>query len=81
MADVLIRDVPDDVVAALDAHAGRLGLSRSHYVQRLKRVSSGTRVEPQPARSKSACYRCDGGVIHRAVTSGATLVMSSKSRS
>ncbi len=35
MADVLIRDVPDDVVAALDAHAGRLGLSRSEYVRRL----------------------------------------------
>ena len=34
MADVLIRDVPDDVVAALDAHAGRLGLSRSEYVRR-----------------------------------------------
>jgi hypothetical protein len=34
LADVLIRDVPDDVVAALDAHAGRLGLSRSEYVRR-----------------------------------------------
>ena len=34
MADVLIRDVPDDVVAALDTHAGRLGLSRSEYVRR-----------------------------------------------
>lgn len=26
MADMLVRDVPDDVVAALDARAGRLGL-------------------------------------------------------
>ena len=34
MADVLIRDVPDEVVAALDAHAGRLGLSRSEYLRR-----------------------------------------------
>lgn len=34
MADLLIRDVPDDVVAALDAHAGRLGISRSEYVRR-----------------------------------------------
>ena len=32
--DVLIRDVPDDVIAALDAHAARLGLSRSEYVRR-----------------------------------------------
>ena len=34
ITDVLIRDVPDDVIAALDAHAGRLGLSRSEYVRR-----------------------------------------------
>jgi Ribbon-helix-helix protein, copG family len=32
--DVLIRDVPDDVIAAVDAHAARLGLSRSEYVRR-----------------------------------------------
>lgn len=34
MTDMLIRDVPDDVVAALDARAQRLGLSRSEYVRR-----------------------------------------------
>jgi Ribbon-helix-helix protein, copG family len=34
MTDMLIRDVPDNVIAALDAHAGRLGLSRSEYVRR-----------------------------------------------
>ena len=34
MTDMLIRDVPDEVIAALDAHAGRLGLSRSEYVRR-----------------------------------------------
>ena len=34
MADVLVRDVPEEVVAALDAHASRLGLSRSEYVRR-----------------------------------------------
>jgi hypothetical protein len=34
MTDMLIRDVPDDVIAAIDAHAGRLGLSRSEYVRR-----------------------------------------------
>ena len=34
MTDVLIRDVPDDVIAAVDANAGRLGLSRSEYVRR-----------------------------------------------
>ena len=34
MADILIRDVPDEVIAALDTHAGRLGVSRSEYVRR-----------------------------------------------
>ncbi|MBO0830565.1 MAG: ribbon-helix-helix protein, CopG family [Actinobacteria bacterium] len=34
MTDMLIRDVPDDVIAAVDARANRLGLSRSEYVRR-----------------------------------------------
>jgi hypothetical protein len=34
MSDLLIRDVPDEVVAAIDADAGRLGLSRSEYLRR-----------------------------------------------
>jgi plasmid stability protein len=34
MTDMLIRDVPDEVVAALEVHARRLGLSRSEYVRR-----------------------------------------------
>jgi plasmid stability protein len=34
MTDLLIRDVPDSVIAALDARAGRLGLSLSEYVRR-----------------------------------------------
>ena len=32
--DVLIRDVPEEVLAALDARAARLGLSRSEYLRR-----------------------------------------------
>jgi hypothetical protein len=32
--DVLLRDVPEDVVAAIDAEAARLGLSRSEYLRR-----------------------------------------------
>jgi len=31
---MLIRDVPDEVAAAIDARASRLGLSRSEYVRR-----------------------------------------------
>lgn len=34
MTDLLIRNVPDRVVAAIDARASRLGLSRSEYVRR-----------------------------------------------
>lgn len=34
MTDILIRDVPPDVLAAIDAKAARLGLSRSEYLRR-----------------------------------------------
>lgn len=34
MPDVLIRDVPADDIARIDAHAARLGLSRSEYLRR-----------------------------------------------
>lgn len=34
MTDVLIRDVPDDVVSAIEAKAKRLGLSRTEYLRR-----------------------------------------------
>lgn len=34
MADILIRDVPDEVVAAIDAKARRSGVSRAEYLRR-----------------------------------------------
>jgi hypothetical protein len=34
VTDILIRDVPDDVVAAIDAKAQRAGLSRTEYLRR-----------------------------------------------
>ena len=34
MADVLIRDIPENVLAAIDVAARRLGLSRSEYLRR-----------------------------------------------
>ncbi len=34
MADILIRDVPDEVLAAIDAKAKRVGLSRTEYLRR-----------------------------------------------
>jgi len=50
MTDMLIRDVPDDVVAAVDSRASRLGLSRSEYVRRRlaqDAVSADTAVTTQ----------------------------------
>ena len=46
MTDVLIRDVPDDVIAALDTHASRLGLSRSEYVRR--RLAQDAAISDSP---------------------------------
>lgn len=43
---MLIRNVPDDVIAALDAHAGRLGLSRSEYVRRRLAQDAATSGSP-----------------------------------
>lgn len=41
MTDVLIRDVPDNVVSAIEAKAKRLGLSRTEYLRRqMLRVAS-----------------------------------------
>ena len=34
MSDVLIRDIPEDVLAAIDARAAKLGLSRTEYLRR-----------------------------------------------
>jgi hypothetical protein len=34
MSDFVIRDLPEDVLAAIDARAARLGLSRNEYVRR-----------------------------------------------
>jgi hypothetical protein len=43
---ILIRDVPGDVVAALEAHARRLGLSRTEYVRR--RLAQDAAVSDSP---------------------------------
>lgn len=45
MPDVLVRDVPDDVVAALDTRAARLGLSRNEYLRR--RLAQEAATKPQ----------------------------------
>ncbi len=46
MADILIRDVPDEVLAVIDAKARRVGLSRTEYVRRaLARERDGSTPE------------------------------------
>ena len=46
MTDILIRDLPDDVVAAIDAKARRVGLSRTEYIRRaLSRERDGASLE------------------------------------
>jgi plasmid stability protein len=50
MTDVLIRDVPDDVIAAVDARASRLGLSRSEYVRR--RLAQDAAASGSPVRAR-----------------------------
>ena len=42
MPDILIRDLPEHVVAAIDANAQRLGLSRNEYLRR----QLGTEARP-----------------------------------
>ncbi|MEE4025035.1 antitoxin [Gordonia sp. PKS22-38] len=46
MSDVLIRDVPDDVLAAIDARATRLGLSRTQYLRR--KLAQDVLVDSEP---------------------------------
>jgi hypothetical protein len=47
VTNILIRDIPDEVVAAIDANAQRLGLSRAEYLRRTllrERSVTGRRV-------------------------------------
>ena len=46
MPDILIRDLPDEVLAAIDAKARRVGLSRTEYIRRaLTRERDDTNAE------------------------------------
>lgn len=59
MTDILIRDVPDDVVNALDAHAKRQGLSRNEYLRRQltqEAVRSGENVTLEDLRRFSETF-------------------------
>jgi plasmid stability protein len=51
MTDVLIRNVPDDVVSAIEAKAKRLGLSRTEYLRRQMLRVALTSDEPVSVES------------------------------
>lgn len=42
VSDVLIRDIPDAVLAGVDAHAARLGISRVEYIRRRLAVDAAS---------------------------------------
>jgi plasmid stability protein len=46
MSDILIRDVPDDVIASIEARAAAVGLSRNEYLRR--RLSQDARRDERP---------------------------------
>lgn len=50
MPDVLIRDLPDDVLAAIDAKARRVGLSRTEYIRRALSRERGEATESVSVR-------------------------------
>lgn len=59
MPDILIRDVPADDLERIDAHAARLGLSRTEYLRRCLHQDAGrpsTRVTVDDLRTFSARF-------------------------
>jgi hypothetical protein len=44
MTDILLRDVPDEVIAALDANAQRAGVTRAEYLRRVLAEQQGPAV-------------------------------------
>jgi hypothetical protein len=69
MSDPLIRDVPDDVIAALDAHAVRLGLSRSEYKRRRLSQDAGASDTPVTVEDLARFADTFGDLADRAVMS------------
>ena len=71
MADILIRDLPDDVLAAIDAKARRVGLSRTEYIRRAlsrerNEVAPAVTVDDLKAFAKEFTDLADEEVMRRA---------------
>jgi len=71
LPDVLIRDVPDGVLAAIDAKAAHVGVSRSEYLRRtLAREGAisddDVTVEDLSRFAQTFADLADDGVMRRA---------------
>lgn len=69
MADVLIRGVPDEVLASIDAQAQRLGLSRVEYIRRRLAADAGSgavSVEDLRHLSEACADLADASVMDQA---------------
>jgi hypothetical protein len=51
VTDVLVRGVPDDVLAAIDEQAARQGLSRSEFLVRVLALAAAGGTEPVTVES------------------------------
>lgn len=73
MVDILVRDVPDDVVAAIEVNARAVGLSRVEYLRRLlerERTITGGDVTVESLRRFGETFRdlADDDVMRSAWT-------------
>lgn len=68
MADILITDVPDHLLAAVNARALGMGLSRDEYVRRLLAADASVSGAPVTAEDLRAFGRTFADLIDTDVT-------------
>jgi hypothetical protein len=62
VADILVRDMPDDVLADIDVSAARLGISRVEFVRRQLIREARRAKEPVTAEHLRRSYEQLGGL-------------------
>jgi hypothetical protein len=68
---LLVRDVPDDVLAAIDGRAARLGLSRSEYLRRRLAQEATAAAQPTTVDHLVAFVETFGDLADAEVMKGA----------
>jgi len=71
MTDVLVRDVPDEVITALDSRAASLGLSRSEYLRRRLAQEAMSSTQPMTAAHLAAFAEMFADLVDPEVMKGA----------